>query len=388
MATPLQSNATVSKTNSDKDYSVLLTTTASTTTSQLSSNTTVSGTISPVTNPSTSVLPISPSTAVTSVPLLQSTSYNFLKISKKRCRIDKSFNVLAEDFKFQFRSMTNYGGEMNDFLCEGIDELLKIIITNYASHFLIKLKISLPSMPEELDFELHFRKIKTLSSKAILELLETGSQSSPLYRDTRLIEISLTIVKTPHSGPMCDSDKLLLKRKKRSIIDTNGYDRDLLSLPKAIVLGKCLADKNYEQMKALSRKRSQLLKQMATKLVYMSKVRVVSGNGCNIEDVLQFQKVLPDYSIDLYTEASGKVPIIQGPVNIKKRISIYLFEKVSYFVVIKKLISFFNQSYQCEVCLRLFKDKAHHKCETRCSILDLRSASSALPLILFPEALG
>lgn len=156
----------------------------------------------------------------------------------------------------------------------------------------------------------------------------------------------------------------IITHKKKSLLDP-GCTEGMGCLPQALILGKLWADKNERQIRFLMKNKSKLAAE-GLKLAKKVNVNIDVNSGCNIADIMKFQKNLKGYRIHVFNDKTDCENQIFSWHEGDKHINLFYFDDLKHFSAIKKLPAFFSKSAQCARCLKLFKDKTKHRCADAC----------------------
>lgn len=114
----------------------------------------------------------------------------FWSLFKNKNTIIFLINNNGNGILFKFIYIENFNGTLEEYIKNGLEEILSIVKVGLSNDDLIGINISAPSMPENGDIGLSFRKVTELSSKIVLDLIESVSQSNSSFKLIDLIENS------------------------------------------------------------------------------------------------------------------------------------------------------------------------------------------------------
>ena len=84
---------------------------------------------------------------------------------------------------------------------------------------------------------------------------------------------------------------------------------------------------------------------------------------CGLEQVKEFQKVIPNYQICVVSKEQFNSLVYMGPMKSK---SIYLLYNDHHYDLIVSMAAYLNRSYYCHSCKKGYNDKRNHRCDKSC----------------------
>ena len=283
--------------------------------------------------------------------------YNIEKVSERK--IEK-FNTTASYYKIS----------VNDIEVQGIPEILKTlkklfqsIINRIASDIppndLIRLTMDNP----ELDYPIvmPFMRRSALSVDRILSEIERVLQSYEQFVldetfGVEFVHVHLLKGSGQKRKPYVDISRLL--DNKRSIIQIR--NKDELCCARALVTAMARVQ-NHPQWNNI-RQGHKIQEQLARDLHSKAGVPLTA---CTLDNVKQFQMVLPDFQIHILSKEHFNAIIYQGPEG---GIPVYLYYHDEHFDVITKVTGFLDRSYFCLQCKKGYNNKEKHSCNNACHL--------------------
>lgn len=253
------------------------------------------------------------------------------------------------------------------------EEILKPIKGEFTPNDYIGIKIGIAGDNHTNPVGLAFRELSSLSAEIITDLLTLIQQSNESFNDQDLLNIEITIIKTPSgSGGQrvllrrLNANNLMKHKSKSLILPKLREDYDMKCLPRALVLGMAKADSidRYEMQKLL-RKNSVLLERKTRKLIKKCKINVDSENGCFLNDLVKVSKSYPEYQIVVYNDMNDSKSILYKTIKTNKQINLFHIE--NHFIAIKTVKGLFGYRYQCKDCENLYNNPKTHKCSAKCN---------------------
>lgn len=231
-------------------------------------------------------------------------------------------------------------------------------ITEYMSKDdLVRLSVQSP----ELDFPitLPFRRLSQLTSETFLSEVERVLQSYEEFVLDESLDVDIIHVRLPSGGvgkrcKYIDLGRML--KEKRGIIRINNSDD--LCCARAIVTAMARLDKHpkWERIRHGGKIQTDLAIQLHRKAD-------VPLQRCTIKDLHLFQKVLPDFQLNVLSKDSFNSLVYQGHDAEKK---IYLYHHDDHFDVVTKVAGFLSRSYFCTKCNKGYDHKERHFCNNVC----------------------
>ena len=207
----------------------------------------------------------------------------------------------------------------------------------------------------QLDYPivLQFMRRTELTVNRVLSEIERVLQSYEEF-GMELVHVHMPSGSGSKRKPYVDFGRLL--DEKRSIIQIRNNDE--LCCPRAFVTAIARIEK-YPQWDSI-RKGYELLKIMAEDLHRKAEVPLTR---CGIEDVKQFQTILPAYQKHVLPKEHFNAIVYEGS---NEGIPIYLYFHDGHFDVITKAAGFLNRSYFCLKCKKGYTNKDKHSCNKPC----------------------
>ena len=166
------------------------------------------------------------------------------------------------------------------------------------------------------------------------------------------------------------------KLKKAEWNRLTGTDKKLTEMEKAIKYKTCL-ESYFGNLKSKTNTKGR--RQMAETLCRKAGVPIKDTMGLN--DITPFEKLL-DVNINVISSKLGNKFIRVVDNTDLPNIFIYLVESdgLQHFHGISSIAGFFGASYFCETCLKPYKRKEHHSCETTCDVCFSKDCNSTSPM--------
>ena len=283
--------------------------------------------------------------------------YNIERVSERN--IEK-FKTTASYYKIT----------VNDLEIRGIPEILKAlkkifqsvintIAGDVPSNDLVRISMDNP----ELDYPIvmSFMRRTNLTVDRILSEIERVLQSYEQFVldetfGIEFVHVHLMKASGHKRKPYVDIGRLL--DSKRSIIQIR--NRDELCCARALVTAMARIH-NHTQWNNIRQGRK-IQEELARDLHRKAGVPLAS---CGIDEVKQFQKVLPDFQIIILSKEHFNSVIFQGPEG---GIPIYLYYHDQHYDVICKVTGFLDRSYFCLECKKGYNNKEKHSCNNACHL--------------------
>lgn len=284
-----------------------------------------------------------------------SSMYTIQKVSDRK--IEK-FKTTATYYKISVNDIEEK--ELSNIL-KILRKLLHSILKNVTEHIsssdLVRMSIDNP----QLDFPivLPFMRRSELTINRVLSEIERVLQSYEQFVLDETLGLELVHVHMPSGSgskrkPYVDIKRLL--DDKRSVIQIKNNDE--LCCARAIVTAIARIEK-HPQWDSI-RRGYELQQIMAIDLHKKAKVPLTR---CGMEEVKQFQAILPTYQIHVLSKEHFNAVIYEGPEG---GIPIYLYCHDRHFDVITKMAGFLNRSYFCQQCKKGYTNKEKHSCNNPC----------------------
>lgn len=213
---------------------------------------------------------------------------------------------------------------------------------------------------------LTLRKANTVTVDDLWTVISNIFQSNTEGINTDEFCLSVVTVTLPTGdGRMTAYDNLQqFSTCKRSIISINNYN-DHMCLPRALVVGKALADSDLVLYNRVSRNAKTVQLRQAKQLMLNAGVEL-NLKGMGISELKHFQEYLKDYKIVVYkfeiSRNRKKNLMFVGKSNSEKRINLLYGE--NHYNVIKSLTGAFSCKKYCCHCEKPY-DK-YHMCSKKC----------------------
>lgn len=284
-----------------------------------------------------------------------SSMYTIQKVSDRK--IEK-FKTTATYYKISVNDIEEK--ELSNIL-KILRKLLHSILNNVTEHIsssdLVRMSIDNP----QLDFPivLPFMRRSELTINRVLSEIERVLQSYEQFVLDETLGLELVHVHMPSGSgskrkPYVDIKRLL--DDKRSVIQIKNNDE--LCCARAIVTAIARIEK-HPQWDSI--RRGYELQQIMT--IDLHKKAKVPLTRCGMEEVKQFQAILPTYQIHVLSKDHFNAVIYEGPEG---GIPIYLYCHDRHFDVITKMAGFLNRSYFCQQCKKGYTNKEKHSCNNPC----------------------
>jgi len=212
----------------------------------------------------------------------------------------------------------------------------------------------------ELDYSivLPFVRRSALTIERLLAEIESVLQSYEQFVIDETFGIELVHVQsTSGSGYRRNFvDIIKMVKKKQNIIQMKSGDK--LCCARALVTAIARVEKNPRWNSI--RQRQDIQRELAVKLLERANVPLCE---CGIEQVKQFQDVLPNYQIHILSKEHFNAIVFSGP---EEEVPIYLNYHDNHYDVITSMTGFLNRSYFCVNCKKGYQHKERHICNEPC----------------------
>ncbi|XP_033127997.1 uncharacterized protein LOC117125577 isoform X2 [Anneissia japonica] len=217
---------------------------------------------------------------------------------------------------------------------------------------LIRMVVECP----ELDYPIQLPLVKKrhLTADLFLARVERVLQSYEEFSIDGSLEIHITHVEMSRGGKIpkkryVDLERFL-KEKQRILRIRN---KDELCCARAIVTAKAKIEqpKNWEAI----RKGYKIQQKLAVDLHHVARVPLAKFG---INEIKQFQHVLPPFQIIVASLDYGNAIIYRGP---PAKQQIYLYHHNNHYDVITSMPAFLNRSYFCIECMKGYNNKLEHR---------------------------
>lgn len=290
---------------------------------------------------------------------------------KNDVKADDHNKVTTEEELWENDDERNVNKWMNNAFQEIIDYGLHK--SNTKPNAYVGIKISVPDSDKNVKpIGLSYRPIKSISSEILVDVLQNVIQSNDVFDVRSRLEISMTIIDVPSGGNHVPlkilNENNIFKHKRNSIIYPRGEYNDNKCLPRALVLGKVFADKCTDEcMKKYTRCKSKVLKIKTDLLCKNAGVQVDQENGCVLQDVYKFSKVLKKYEIRILDDFNDPSSVIFRTPRSDLKIFLFYMKDKRHFITIKSLRTFYGFRYQCVNCDKMLNDIKKHRCMNVCN---------------------
>lgn len=283
---------------------------------------------------------------------------DFYDINLVRESTIEKFNTTAAYYKVTFKDMNIQ--DLSNIL-KALKLLFHSIIDKISSSVgssdLVRVSIDNP----ELDFPitLPFMKRSALTVDRLLSEIERVLQSYEQFVLDETLGIEIVHVRLPSGGvskrsPYVNLEKLL--SDKTSIIQIK--NRDNLCCARALVTAQARIEKHSEWNSI--RQGRTVQRHLAVKLHLLAGVPL---QFCGIEEVKQFQAVMPKYQIHVLSKDHFNAIIYAGPEG---GIPIYIYYHDNHYDVITTMPGFLNKHFFCHKCKKGYDHEETHKCNNPC----------------------
>ena len=281
--------------------------------------------------------------------------YTLRKIGETR---RKKFNTTKTTYKVNFKDLHVTG--LKDILRALKDifgSLIKKVTEDAKDSDLIRMSVQNP----ELDYPITipFMRKDQLTVDRLLSEIERVLQSFEEFVLDHDVEIDIIHAEKPNGGTTKRCKYVDLQRflqEKRCIIQIRNSDD--LCAARAIVTAKAKLD-NHHMWNSIRLGRGA---QTTLAKELHGRANVPFGK-CGIEEIKEFQRVLPDYQLHIISKEHGNAIIYDGPEAENK---IYLYLHDDHFDIITSLPAFLGRNYFCHHCKKGYDHKERHKCNNPC----------------------
>lgn len=300
-------------------------------------------------------------------------NYKHFTVLEERTAFNRKFRVDTTEYIIKIKEYEDaVFGDVRERYNAIFEEIINSFInTKTDVNSKIGLKLRIPNIPNAKPIGLSLRSPDTLSAQIVTDLISNVMQSNTSFSAADELEIVVQIIQLPSGGAVKRlliknmSSHDILKYKTRSIINVEADDVNCL--PRAIMIGKCLANHDDQILKKLLRKNSGVLKQSVIKLLKSANIKPDKETGCNIGHVFKIEKTLKNYQIVVYHDKSDYQNVLYRGADNSSRINLFYFDDIKHFVVIKNLKGFFNYDYLCNYCEKMFNSSLNkHHCKAKC----------------------
>lgn len=253
----------------------------------------------------------------------------------------------------------------DNILFNSMSKILSYLKQNVNDNQKVGFSFSLPSLPEVKPFGIKLSFMKELSADLIVDIFSTVNQSNSSFSSNNIMKLKILIVDLPYGhGKRCVTKNLIISdifKHKRSLIQvvTKKFD----CLPRALILAKCLADRNLTLLSKLLKNEEEFLHEVKI-LSKLAKVKI-SCTGNTIADVYKFHSVLSNYCIIIYGSTTDSNCFFFRSNNISIQFKpLFLICIEHSFHTLKSPKGFFNKNYSCEHCYTLYNND--HLCRHIC----------------------
>lgn len=251
-------------------------------------------------------------------------------ITQKDRQFVKKFELYADRYTVTFtpqKDLTTFP-EIMRYLHDSLDTILDKMLDGVDPSD--QVQIILESESLDIPISLKFMPRRNVDSDLVFTHMESNLQSAKDFSIDESLEIAVKIVKgIEGSGhwKLQDLDVKKFLHSKRSIIELK--NRDEICLARCIVTWKAYLDEDpeYENL----RKGRLIQWKRATDLHRLA--GVPTNRPSTLEDLKEFQRVLPDYQLILVSRAHENAVIYEGPASDDK-IHIY-YSKKHYSIITK-----------------------------------------------------
>ena len=245
-----------------------------------------------------------------------------------------------------------------DLLTRLLDDILTRIKQDVATHDLIRIRIDSRTLTYPIWTPLI--QCDQLTLDRWLFHVERVLNSNQNFRLDQTFSIWVQHTNLPagscrHEGAALLKDKLT---RKSCILQIRNADE--LCLPRAIAVGKVLADGDSAEYERIykSQKRQ---KERALEIVAAAGLDV---RKYSIADASAFQAALPDHQLIIVSTVHCGI-VFSGPRK-AKHISVLCHDE--HFDLITKLHRWFEASFFCYECMKPYNTRSRHRCNQRCKL--------------------
>ena len=223
-----------------------------------------------------------------------------------------------------------------------------------------------------------WRDVSNMTGDAILQEIEKVLQSNENFRiNDGQMTIQVTVVRLPvgsvhkplHAGLYFESENMSIN--KRSIIQINNT-KDVMCMARAVVVGKCNADKEETESWKNSwgyMRQSDRPMQTREAMKLLDQAKIPHTKPCGIEEYKKIQSILaPKYWIKVHSQypKDGLIFPLQFKKKPETRVIHLYFNGVDHYDAITKVTGFLGASYYCEYCDVGYTHRGDHRCADGC----------------------
>ena len=201
-------------------------------------------------------------------------------------------------------------------------------------------------------------------AKAVLDQMAAILNSNEDFTPDDSFTLDITQVHMPRASgrrKLGTMDFANVIKRKQSVIEIK--NKDELCCARALVTAQARheKDESEEALKDYKEIRQGRSLQERRALRLHQKAGVALG-PCGLQEISQFQKVLPEYQIVVVSGNHGNAIIFKGEEREKQLI---LLLHNQHFDVITSFAGYFGRNYFCVKCMKAFKtdDFNHHRCQ-------------------------
>ena len=303
------------------------------------------------------------------------TSYFTIKaVNEKKSRL---FRAQGKEFQLNIKTFPDNVSPYQ-FISRLFDRLVEDIKERCQMESNDKMRMTILHPGLKLGVFVTWRDVSAMTGEAVLEEIMKVLQSNENFRiNDRQMTIQVTVVRLPvgsgrkplHAGLYFESENM--RKNKQSIIQINNT-KDVMCMARAVVVGKCNADKDdSESWKKSWEQLPKSDKSMQTReaMKLLDQAKIPHTKPCGIEEYKKIQSVLaPKYLIKVHSQCPKDGLIF--PLQFKKKpetrvIHIY-FNGVDHYDAITKVTGFLGASYYCEYCDVGYNHRGAHRCADGC----------------------
>lgn len=302
----------------------------------------------------------------------------FIRVDRIRSHHNRFFNSNSMEYRIQIHDPDLVEvpfTTIEEWYTNVFDEVLEFAVKHFEPWYYIGMRVSIEDLETTRPIGISFRPIHSLTTEMLVDTLSGVIQSNEEFGIASRLEIAVTVVNVPDGGAPTPLRRLtkrnLLSGKKRCIVVQNGFsledEANMDCLPKALVIGRALADKaDKKYLKALIRRNSQKLRAESNKLTRKAGVRVDDEYGCTLNDLVKFALVLKNYEIVVYDSFTDSKSILFQSAKRDLKIALFYLPQEKHFITISRLPGFFGYAYICEDCDLLHNNVDIHRCPAVC----------------------
>ncbi|CAH0392324.1 unnamed protein product [Bemisia tabaci] len=300
------------------------------------------------------------------------------KIVKENSVDYKNLKAAQKDTYLVLNKPPNDPAHQKQWIIDTFNEILLYFLNSTETNpgDRVQLDITSQSNPEQPLF-ITPRRGDQLSVETIFSRLEKVLNSNKKFLLAGPLKVKFSVVRFPVGfGNFNKSIRWTWSfddycRKTKGIISIS--NKDTLCLARAIVVAIGFVNRenspeSHKLFKKISRK--DRADHQRTKAIELCRTLGINlDNGATLEHVHAFQDGLPDYTITVFGDRSGRKVIFEGPPSTdnhpRKHIDL-LFEN-EHYVPITSLTSAFQSSYYCRKCRLPYSSPLGHYCPQGCS---------------------